>query len=318
MSHARPRQLLLLLVIAGCSGAAVSPPRKHGPEVVDAAPPQVHAQPDAAPADDRAPAPDSSVAADTKAATPDAGTPDLGPLQPTPVLAECPEASPQRLAGTVEVPLAVQILAAGQPARAGQEVLRADGVTVKLSLFHAFLADPWLLDASGRWVKAQLTDGHGTPLPYGLALIDLEKPASLGVAGPPGNYAGLQLGVGVPAACNHGDSTRRAPPLDADSDMYWSWGSQYLFIRLEGTTHTVMTPAPRLLELHMGLDPFYRNALVAGSLDLGRDASPRTLVFDLDGLLRPDDAKAAPINAFNVPEWVPEHIARGAVLRWKP
>jgi hypothetical protein len=76
-----------------------------------------------------------------------------------------------------------------------------------------------------------------TPRPYGVALVDLDDAASqsLTIAAPGGDYMGLELGVGLPAACNAGDPTTRAFPLNADSDMFWTWGSQYMFIRAEGS-----------------------------------------------------------------------------------
>src|SRR5206468_11768901 len=97
--------------------------------------------------------------------------------------------------------------AGGKPLRLGQEVARNDGVREKFTLFHAFIAEPVLRDGAGRRVAAQLTDGHGKPLPYGLALLDAEAPAALALVAPAGHYAALEVGVGVPRPCNSGDPT---------------------------------------------------------------------------------------------------------------
>ena len=72
------------------------------------------------------------------------------------------------------------------------------------------------------------------PLPYGLLLVDADDEASqlLRLAAPAGTYEGLRISVGVPEPCNGGDPTTHVHPLNADGDMWWFWGSQFLFIRV--------------------------------------------------------------------------------------
>ncbi|HEY5375629.1 MAG TPA: MbnP family protein, partial [Polyangiaceae bacterium] len=139
--------------------------------------------------------------------------------------------------GTSSVTLPIEIVGAGVPLMTGQAVTPATGTPYKLSLLKLYFSSPVLLRNDGTRVAAQLVDVNRAPRPYGIALVDLDAPASqsLTIAGPAGDYVGLELGVGLPPACNAGDPTTRAFPLNADSDMYWTWGSQYMFMRVEGS-----------------------------------------------------------------------------------
>jgi hypothetical protein len=231
----------------------------------------------------------------------------------------CPAAAPPRQADNdAEVTFPIEIRAGGKPLRLGQEVVRGDGAGERFTLFHAFLANPHLVDASGQRVPAQLTDGRGSPLPYGLMLLDGAKPAPLALVGPAGDYAALELGVGVPPPCNGGDPTRKVFPLNADGDMYWSWGSQYLFVRLEGFLRAPRTEGPwQGLQLHLGFDALYRTARLAGPVAL-RPGTGRTIVFDLDGLIQPDPGGPALGSGDISPEWVVNHISAGSVLFFAP
>ncbi|MBO9699136.1 MAG: hypothetical protein J7604_02945 [Sporocytophaga sp.] len=50
-----------------------------------------------------------------------------------------------------------------------------------------------------------------------------------------GEYKGLRFNIGLPRDVNHADPTVALPPLNlAQSDMYWSWNSGYIFFLAEG------------------------------------------------------------------------------------
>jgi len=50
-----------------------------------------------------------------------------------------------------------------------------------------------------------------------------------------GEYKGLRFNIGLPRDVNHADPTVALPPLNlAQSDMYWSWNSGYIFFLVEG------------------------------------------------------------------------------------
>jgi hypothetical protein len=212
---------------------------------------------------------------------------------------------PVRLAAaTGEVRLPVEVRAGGQPLRLGEEVIGPGGGRAKWATFRAFLAEPHLLQGSRRVPAQFLVEGR--PAAHGQLLLDAETPESLviGLAAPPGDYTGLELGVGVPRPCNGGDPTRRAFPLNADGGMYWPWGSQYLFVMVEGD----------ILRLHMGMNDLYRTARLEGALKVRTAGAGPTVVFDIDGLLTPDSADAEPINHLLTPPWVADHISAGKVL----
>src|SRR6185436_2325750 len=156
---AMSRRLLIALVLAGCESAArpTVPPPDAGPLPVDAR------------------------ASDAAAAEP-------GP----PAATTCPAAAPARQsANAAQVVFPIEIQAGGKPMRFGQEVMRKDGVAEKFTLFHAFVAEPFLLDARGGRIGAQLGDEQGRPLPYGLLLVAPEKATTLTLLAPAGSYAGL-------------------------------------------------------------------------------------------------------------------------------
>ncbi|WP_028982042.1 MbnP family protein [Sporocytophaga myxococcoides] len=51
----------------------------------------------------------------------------------------------------------------------------------------------------------------------------------------PGEYKGLRFNIGLPRDVNHADPTVALRPLNlAQSDMYWSWNSGYIFFLAEG------------------------------------------------------------------------------------
>ena len=247
----------------------------------------------------------------------DARASDAAPAEPGPPAATtCPAAAPARQsANAAQVVFPIEIQAGGKPMRFGQEVMRKDGVAEKFTLFHAFVAEPFLLDARGGRIAAQLGDEQGRPLPYGLLLVDPEKATALTLLAPAGSYAGLELGVGVPAPCNAGDPTKRVFPLSADGDMYWSWGSQYLFVRLEGFVREPGETTWGRYQLHMGFDQLYRRARLMGPVTV--PGTPPTIVFDLDGLIQPDGPGAEPATSVVTPDWVAEHISGGAVLSFR-
>ncbi|HEX7452109.1 MAG TPA: MbnP family protein [Polyangiaceae bacterium] len=228
---------------------------------------------------------------------------------------QCPASPILSPSGTSSVTLPIEIVGAGAPLTTGQAVTPATGTPYKLSLLKLYLSSPVLLKSDGTRVAAQLVDVNRVPRLYGIALVDLDAPASqsLTIAGPAGDYAGLELGVGLPPACNAGDPTTRAFPLNADSDMYWTWGSQYMFIRVEGSLGG--NGAWSSFALHVGFQQAYRAVRVTGALSLTPSAvgSPK-LQLDIDRLLRaPAGADPTGADSHEGPdEWVADNAANGA------
>jgi hypothetical protein len=139
--------------------------------------------------------------------------------------------------------IGVHFVAGSAPLLMGNEVTSANGATFKTTKARLYLSQVALIGEGGARVGAELVDAQGNRLPYGVTLLDLERPESLNVhlKAPAGNYQGMAVSVGVPETCggsgselNHADASAMEAPLDVDSDMYWSWNSGYVFLKFEG------------------------------------------------------------------------------------
>lgn len=116
------------------------------------------------------------------------------------------------------------------------------GGEYKVTKLRYYLSEPELVALNGATVKARLAAPDGTRMQYGVALVDHSVPSSLAVRllAPAGTYKAVNLTIGVPdtspqgGTLNHGDASKRAAPLDVDSDMYWSWNPGYVFLKIEG------------------------------------------------------------------------------------
>jgi hypothetical protein len=87
-------------------------------------------------------------------------------------------------------------------------------------------------------------------------LIDESAPASLQpvVNIPEGEYSRLNFVLGVDSLRNTMDVNQRTGVLDvsaAASDMYWSWNSGYIFLKLEGIS-PVITSMGGIFQFHVG------------------------------------------------------------------
>lgn len=224
------------------------------------------------------------------------------------VTAVCPdEAPPQEGKNNVVWTLPLDLRSKDRSLVLGDELTRSDGRAYKVSLLKFFLAEPVVLDANEGRVHAQFLDANSKPLPYGITLIDADADNTLRLAVPAGSYAGLELGVGLPAACNAGDPTRRIFPLSADGDMYWTWGAQYMFIRIEGQLRA--NDAWSTFTDHFGFDPFYRVVKLKAELDLRSPTSmPATLVFDLDAFLTPPTGVVEAASPVTPPDWMLQNL----------
>jgi hypothetical protein len=206
-------------------------------------------------------------------------------------------------------------LVVGEPAvtRAGSEL--------RLSLFKFFLTQPQLLAAGGTEVEAELVGESGLPLPYGLSLIDADDESTqlLRLAAPAGTYEGLRISVGVPEPCNGGDPTTHVFPLNADGDMWWTWGNQYMFVRVEGEKGAPGAPEPEAFFHHVGFQPAFVTVTLPAALSVS--ASPTTasvkLGLDVDRLIEPrgDGAPTGKHDTFE--GWIIDNIDDNQVFSLK-
>jgi len=162
---------------------------------------------------------------------------DQGPPAPT----ECLVPS-QVAEGAPVTHFDVRFVMGQAPITPGREVTSSTGTKLQASKARFYLSQPKLVDAGGRQVPTDLLDEAGNRLPYGVTLVDFERPESMKVflRVPAGSYRDLALSVGVPATCesgerlNHSDASAMKAPLDVDRDMYWTWNSGYVFLKFEG------------------------------------------------------------------------------------
>jgi hypothetical protein len=177
-----------------------------------------------------------------------------------------------------------------KPTIGGQAVelgvpITVGGSKVTLSQMRFFVTMPVLGRPAETAVYAELVDAAGKPLPYGLALVDLEKPESLTLRlrAPASDYNLLSLSIGVHPACNAGPlPAALVYPLNANGGMTWTWTLGYIFLFLEGNKN-VGTPAP--FAAHGGVFPPNSGAIpLATYFDRGT-TGPRVLEARLDKLI---------------------------------
>nr|PZN23103.1 MAG: hypothetical protein DIU78_14505 [Pseudomonadota bacterium] len=149
-----------------------------------------------------------------------------------------------------------------------------------------------------------------------MQLVDADEPNShaLSLAAPPGAYQKLSIGIGLPAACNAGDPTLRVFPLNADGGMYWTWGTRYVFLRMEGTRW--VEPDWVKLGYHIGFDESYRAVELEAELVLGGGAEAPTLVVDVARLSTSPDGESM-IHGL-MPDWIIERLSDEFFLRPVP
>lgn len=136
----------------------------------------------------------------------------------------------------------VHFMAGSAPLLMGTELTSANGATFKTTKARFYVSQLALVRENGERVAAELVDEQGSQLPFGVSLVDLDRPDSLSLhlQAPAGTYRGLAVSVGVPEKCpsgeglNHSDASAMDAPLDVDSDMYWSWNPGYVFLKFEG------------------------------------------------------------------------------------
>ncbi len=221
----------------------------------------------------------------------------------------CPGPTPMRLPGhdiTWTLPVALRV--GGAPLVLGEEVTRSDGTPWRLSLLKFFLAEPTLHRADGTTARAQFVDESGAPLAYELALVDADLDNTLRLSAPSGEYRTLAFGVGVPAVCNQTDPTTGVFPLSTDGGMYWSWGFQYTFSRVEG--HLRLAETWEGFTYHFGLDICYRVVTSEARLQLsGNTSTAAALTFDVEAFLTPPTGiEAAPGHLMAPAEWMLDNL----------
>ena len=162
------------------------------------------------------------------------------------------------LATTSTVNFTVENLAGTQPLALNTGAYATPaGETFTVSTFEYYLSN----------IKFTKSDGTTYAAPNTYYLVNQAKPASLSfvVPGvPAGDYTGVSFLVGVDAATTGlTDPATFAGDLNQANNMYWTWNSGHIFLKLEGTVTSASPAKP--LTCHIGgyTDPY--NAIVTAT-----------------------------------------------------
>ncbi len=106
------------------------------------------------------------------------------------------------------------------------------GEQFRLTKLKFFVSDIGL--ASGNSSEEPGKDNSGNSI-FLVDFTSLPNSEKLQFNVKPGNYKGLRFNIGLPREVNHADPTIAQSPLNlAQTDMYWSWNTGYIFFLAEG------------------------------------------------------------------------------------
>jgi hypothetical protein len=179
---------------------------------------------------------------------------------------------------TVKPTFGAKAVELGEPTFSGAKV-------VTVTQLRFFVTQPVFLRAGADPMPAELVDAAGKPLPYGLALVDLEKPDSLTLRlrAPAGDFDRLSLSIGVYPACNTAAPAALVYPLNPSGGMSWIWTLGYIFVYLEGGKGAGV---PTAFAAHAGIYPPGAGAVpLTATGSFGRSTVPTVLEARLDQLV---------------------------------
>ena len=119
-------------------------------------------------------------------------------------------------------------------------------------------------------IKLTKSDGTTYAAPDSYFLVDQSKPASqhLALTGvPAGTYTGLSFVVGVDAPTTQADPIQLTGALNPANNMYWTWNTGHIFMKMEGTVTSVSPAYP--VTCHIGGYTAPYDALVTVAPPLG-------------------------------------------------
>ena len=117
----------------------------------------------------------------------------------------------------------------------------------------------------------------------------------------------------IPAASGRLYSTDAVYPLNPDSQMFWYWGSQFLFIRVEGASRAAPTTDFTTFFHHVGYDQAYSHVTALGSVSVSASGGGPILSIDVDLMLSGSETMAGdspvPSGSHGVPDgWVVDNL----------
>jgi hypothetical protein len=227
---------------------------------------------------------------------------------------EGPAPTPRPHTGRLDLPIKVTI--GTTQAVVGAAVAAPSGREFQLGLLKLFITQPFLIDAAGQEAPGQIVGADGQPLPYGVQLIDLDDATThrWRIAVAEGTYSGLRFGVGVPQGCNSPSNTNLVYPLNPDGEMFWTWGAQFMFVRVEGMTRAGPSEAFGPFAHHVGFDAAFAHIAVEGALNVSGISSGPTLVLDVARMLA-TEASSLPAPQHAVPDgWVSDNLEQAGTF----
>ena len=226
-------------------------------------------------------------------------------------MSACAGPAPAAVTSSGRIDIPVQVLVGATPLTLGVPAVGTTGREFNVSMLLFFLSEPGFVDVNGHESKAQIIEPTGQPSPYALQLVNADEPATqlLRLTAPPGPYAAFHLGVGVPAACNALNATDQVYPLNPDSEMIWTWGSQYMFVRVEGFSRPDANAEWSAFAYHVGFDAAFASITVPGdpvvpAAGAADGLVAPTLTLDLERMLATDEP-TLPSAKHSIPDgWV--------------
>lgn len=159
---------------------------------------------------------------------------------------------------------------------------------IKFELIKFYVSLPQLQNENGKWVSSQTS----------YYLVDLLHPTmSLGTF-PVGNYTAFRFGVGVDDSRNTETDPQAIPatdypvdhPLNAAADMWWSWASGYIFVKLEGridvdNNGSYIDAGDKAFSYHPGVAELFRTINLPKTIQLQAGNQETGFRFDVEKLI---------------------------------
>ena len=125
----------------------------------------------------------------------------------------------------------------------GTAYTTASGETFTVSTFEYYISN----------IKLTKSDGTTYAAPSEYHLVDAAKSGSTSFTinnVPTGDYTGVSFVVGVDSTTTKGDPLALAGDLNPANNMYWTWNTGHIFLKLEGTVTSASPSKP--LTCHIG------------------------------------------------------------------
>lgn len=186
----------------------------------------------------------------------------------------------------------------------GQEYDYGTDSKIKIELVRFYVSLPELQTADGNWV----------PFPNAYFIFQPDNAVFQAGKMPEGNYTALRFGLGVDNSRNVETDPDAIPatdypldsPLNAANDMYWTWATGYIFVKVEGRIDANGNGSyadldDKIISYHPGVAELYRTVSLSKNINIGNEATQAELTLDVAKLFENVDLLqypfAHPLNA---------------------